>query len=105
MLIGTPTSLNKRPTRGTPPVDGILAERFVDHIRRAPIHVGPEVRAVVMTPNLDIEHEADRDLLAVRPGLDVNRLARQAGDPVLRRLTEGRHGCSKKTEEHQKRGQ
>lgn len=72
------------------PVDGVLPERLVNDVRRAPIHVGSEVRPVIVRPNLDIEHEADRDFRAVRP-FDVWQSAETA---VTRKLNSVRSEVS-----------
>ena len=71
-------------------MDGVLAEAFIDDIRVAARIVAAQVRALAVTPDLDIEDEADRDLLAAGPGGDVDWLPRQAGDPVRRLIGEGR---------------
>ena len=84
-----------------PPVDGVLAEGFIDDIGIAPAHIRAEVRTLAMAPDLDIENEADRDLLAAGPGLDVNGRARQAGDPIGRILAEGRRARRQQADEGQ----
>ena len=48
---------------------------------------------------LDEQYEADRDLSAAWPGGDMNRVAREAGDPVDSILRKGRRG--KVNGEHQ----
>ena len=83
------------------PIDGILAKGFIDDIGIAPAHIRAEVRALAVTPDLDIENEADRDLLAAGPGLDVNGRARQAGDPIGGILAEGRSARRQQAEERQ----
>ena len=82
MLSGTPCSLNRRPTRGTP-----IRWRTAGTPRRPRRDCAPSCRDGSsdpgLCPNLDVEDEADRHLLAVRPGLDRHRLARA---PVIQSL-------------------
>ena len=64
------------------PVDGVLAKGFVHEIRIAACQVGTEYRALAEAEFLDEQRKAHGHLLAGRPSRDVNRLARQPGDPV-----------------------
>src|SRR6185369_14995541 len=64
------------------PVDGVLTKSFVHEVRVAACQVRAEHRALTEAELLDEEYEADRDPFAARPGRDMNRVARKAGDPI-----------------------
>ena len=74
------------------PVDPILAKSLVHEVRVAGRQIRPEDRALAEPELLDEQCEADGDLSAARPGGDVDRLTRKAGDGVDSVLRHGRGG-------------
>jgi hypothetical protein len=68
-----------------PPGDGVLPERLVHDVRFAFVHVGPEIRPLVVPPRLDIQHEARCDLLSTWSSRDVDIPTRQASEPIVRK--------------------
>ena len=74
------------------PVDRVLAEGFVHEVRVAGRQVRPEDRTLAEAELLDEQGEADGDLFAAGPGGDMDRVARESGDPVDSVLRQGRGG-------------
>jgi hypothetical protein len=53
-----------------------------------------------VTPDLDVQHEADSNLLSAWPSFNVDVLPGQIGYPIIRRLAAGGSDESEQSEKH-----
>jgi hypothetical protein len=74
------------------PVDRVLAKCLVHQVRVAGRQVRTEYRALAEAELFDEQREADGDLSAGGPRGDMDRSARECGDPVDSVLRQGRAG-------------
>src|SRR6266478_9373887 len=80
--------IEKPANPGNTPIYRVSTKRLVNNIRIARNHIRPKIRAVSITPHLNIENEADRDLFPPWPRFYVNGFSRQSGYPVACIFTE-----------------